>query len=144
MRALAHEFGYLVFAGTHLRVDMMRAIGGAHEVNMRIDKAWQNGLATQVNHFALHISQATYLVIAAHSENAPTGQVNRHSLRARLRRIHRIYVSIEINNSRHNQTYLFYQCIFARGSAMNTANAMLIALPLAKNKLLSHKVNDRL
>src|SRR5690348_4796847 len=93
--ALAHQFGHFCFACTLRGVDIVGTVGFCKKVEMRVDEAWQHGLAVQIDHLRVPVTRATHFVLTADRHNAPAASVDSNGLRAWLRGVHGVDCAVD-------------------------------------------------
>ena len=105
-RSLCGEFAYqlchVIFTGTGSGVDIVGAIGRAEKVNVGVNETGKYGSATQVYQLGMQAAVATYLVIAANSQEIACHAINGHSLCHGLGGVHRIDRTVHIEHGAHS------------------------------------------
>ncbi len=92
---------HFLFTRAVHRVNMVRAIGRREQVDMRVDKARQHRLSTQIHQFGIVSANPAHLVVVAHRQDAPAQRIDRQRARPWLRGVHCVDGAVEINNRAH-------------------------------------------
>src|SRR5438128_9189347 len=103
-----YEGRCLILAGTGCRVDVVRAIGCAQQVDVRINKAGQYGFSAQVYEFEVLSAKAAYLVIGTYGQDRAAGTVNSHGLRSWLCGVHCVDVAVQVKYCAHSCSLLLF------------------------------------